>query len=437
MKKLSIILFLGIIMVLLFTACNNNNNSTSNSNDESSEKQSTDADNEEKITLRIAWWGEQTRHEYTNKVIEMYEEQNPNVSIEPEYASWDDYWTKLAPQAASNQLPDIVQMDLIYLSQYSNSNQLADLTPYIGNELNVDNIADNVVAGGKLNDGLYGFNLGTVAMSWDYDPAILEEIGVNSIPDNWTWDDYLEIAEKAKDAGYYIDGGLWEDPFRYYLRSNGARLFAEDGSGLGYSDDQLFVDYWEMSKELIDMGAVQSPDEIAQQAGPEDSALVKGKAAGVFEWATMFIGTQKVVGRPMELSPPPGPNVDKGLYLKPSMFFSVSENSEHKKAAADFINFFVNDIEANKLILGDRGVPASSKVKEALMDHVSESQGKVFEYMSWVEQNSSTMGTPDPKSSGQVIEALVNIADQINYGEITPTEGAKKFRTEAESILGN
>ncbi|RKL65071.1 sugar ABC transporter substrate-binding protein [Salipaludibacillus neizhouensis] len=436
MNRISII-FLGFIMVLFLAACNSNNTSTGSSDDGLSVNETNGDNGEEQITLRMAWWGEQTRHEYTNKVIEMYEEQHPNINIEPEYASWDDYWKKLAPQAAANELPDIIQMDLIYLTQYAKNKQLTDLTPYIGNELNVDNIADNVVSGGELNDSLYGFNLGTVAMSWDYDPAILEEIGVNSIPENWTWDDYMDIAKKAKDAGYYIDGGLWEDPFRYYLRSKGERLFAEDGKGLGYSDDQLFVDYWTMAKELVDMGAVQSPDELAQQSGPEDSAQAKGEAAGVFEWATMFIGTQKVVDRPMELSPPPGPNVDKGLYLKPSMFFSVSENSEHKKAAAEFIDFFVNDIEANKLILGDRGVPASSKVKEALMDHVSESQGKVFEYMSWVEQNSSTLGAPDPEKSGQVIESLVNIADQIKYGEITPTEGAETFRNQAESILKN
>ncbi|GAA3329109.1 hypothetical protein GCM10020331_075810 [Ectobacillus funiculus] len=44
--------------------------------------------------------------------------EHPNVHIEAEFANWDDYWKKLAPMAAANQLPDVMQMDTAYLSQY-------------------------------------------------------------------------------------------------------------------------------------------------------------------------------------------------------------------------------------------------------------------------------------------------------------------------------
>jgi len=53
----------------------------------------------EPVTLRMAWWGSQPRHDYTLQVIEMYQQKYPHVKIEPEYASFDDYWKKLAPQA--------------------------------------------------------------------------------------------------------------------------------------------------------------------------------------------------------------------------------------------------------------------------------------------------------------------------------------------------
>ncbi|GAA3329118.1 hypothetical protein GCM10020331_075860 [Ectobacillus funiculus] len=76
------------------------------------------AEKKEPITLRVSWWGGQPRHDYTMKVIEMYEKEHPNVKIEAEFANWDDYWKKLAPMAAANQLPDVIQMDLAYLSQY-------------------------------------------------------------------------------------------------------------------------------------------------------------------------------------------------------------------------------------------------------------------------------------------------------------------------------
>ncbi len=36
---------------------------------------------EDKIELRMTWWGSQDRHDRTLKVIELYEEKNPDVKF--------------------------------------------------------------------------------------------------------------------------------------------------------------------------------------------------------------------------------------------------------------------------------------------------------------------------------------------------------------------
>ncbi|WP_054859940.1 extracellular solute-binding protein [Gracilibacillus sp. JCM 18860] len=434
MKK-SLLLLLGLVMVLFLAACGGEEGSEENTSGDSSDEGSDEASGD--VKLRIAWWGEQSRNDYTLEVIELYEEQNPGVTIEPEYASWDDYWRKLAPQAAANELPDIIAMDLSYLSQYAENGQLANLSDFIGSEINVDNISEDNINTGKVNDGLYGFNLGGVnAVGFQYNPEKLKEIGIEEIPEDWTWDDFMEMSQKAADAGVYFDNGFQADVFfNYYLRQNGKRLYAEDGSGLGYEDDQLFVDFFSMIQKEVEKGATPTPDFMAQLAGPEDDPVVKGEGVGIFQWSNQFVGLEQTSGLDFNIAPMPGPNVSDGLFLKPSMFFSVAENSEAKAEAAKFIDFFVNNIEANKLILGERGVPVSSAVKEALAEEVSSSQAEVFEYISWVEENSTPMGPADPAAAGEIIELLTNLSEQISYGEITPEDAAEHFRTNAESIL--
>ena len=66
---------------------------------------------DEPVELRIAWWGSQDRHDRTIAAIELYEEENPNVTIVYEFSGWDDHWTKMSTQAAGNNLPDIMQQD--------------------------------------------------------------------------------------------------------------------------------------------------------------------------------------------------------------------------------------------------------------------------------------------------------------------------------------
>ncbi|WP_117170019.1 ABC transporter substrate-binding protein [Paraliobacillus sediminis] len=444
MKK-TLFLLLGLMMVLWLSACSDDSSGDTNeTGDEAATETEDDGasddakDEGEEVTLRLAWWGDQPRHDYTSEVAQMYMDQNPNVKIEVEFASWDDYWQRLAPQAAANELPDIIQMDLSYLTQYAQNNQLADLTPFLDNQIDVSNIADTVVSGGSVNDGIYGFNLGVNALGFHYDPAVLAEIGVDAIPEDWTFDDFQDMSAKAVDAGLFFDTGYKGDVFfNYYLRTQGKRLYAEDGSGLGYDDDQLFVDFFSKIADQVENKATPTPDYLAQLTGIEDDPVVKQEGVGIWQWSNQFVGVQQVADRPMEIAPMPGPNAVEGLFLKPSMFFSVSENSAHKEAAASFISFFVNDVEANKLILGDRGVPGSSEVKEALKAEISESQQQVFEYVEWAEQNSSPMGAADPSGAGEVIELLDMITEQISYGQITPEEAATSFRSQAESMLGN
>ncbi|MBO1510184.1 ABC transporter substrate-binding protein [Metabacillus bambusae] len=432
MKKL-LFLLLSVVMVFSLAACSGSSSSGGSSSDSDSGK----GDGEdEKITLRIAWWGSQPRHDYTLEVIKMYEEQNPNVKIQAEYASWDDYWKKLAPQASAQQLPDIIQMDLSYFSQYAENGQLADLTPFLDKQIDVTNFSDKIIDGGKLGDKLYGFNAGVNVVGFHYDPELLKKVGVESLDENWTWDDYKELAKKAKDAGVFVDTGMKADVFfNYYLRTLGKSLYSKDGTTLGYDDDQLFVDFFEMTSDMVKDGVVPTPDYLAQLKGIEDDPVVTKDALGIWQWSNQFVGLQQVANRPLSIHPMPGPGTKEGLYLKPSMFWSVANNSKHQEEAAKFIDFFVNDIEANKLILGERGIPGSSAVKEALKPELSPEQVQVFDSVEWAEQNSSEFDGPDPIGAGEVIELLDSLSEQMNYGQLEVKDAAKQFRQQAESIL--
>lgn len=445
MKKAMLVL-LALVMVFSLAACASNNDNKANTaatNDGAKEVAATNDKKEdvkeekEDITLRIAWWGGQPRHDYTLEVIKMYEEKNPHVTIEPEYASWDDYWKKLAPQAAANELPDIMQMDLSYLAQYGGKGQLEDLNGYLGTAIDVSNVSDSAVSGGMLNGQLFGFNLGVNALQVHYDPELLKKIGVDSIDPNWTWEDYTELGKKAAAAGLYLETGLRPEVFfGYYLRQNGQQLYADNGIELGYTDDQLFIDYFNMTTDMVRIGASPTPDVSAQVKGAEDDPMVKGQAVSIFQWSNQYVGVRQVANRPIEMHPLPGPNGKEGLYLKPSMFFSVSKNSEQKEEAAKFIDFFTNDIEANKLINGDRGVPVSSVIQDALKPSLSPETQKVFDYIAWAGENSSAGDPPDPIGTAEIINLFTTYNEMMKYDKISTADAAVKFREEANAILG-
>ena len=381
--------------------------------------------------------GEQPRHDYTLKVIELFEKKYPYIHIEPEYANWDDYWKKLAPLAAANQLPDIVQMDLLYLAPYSDI--LEDLTPFINQDMiKTEAIDKRILSGGKIGQNVFGFPLGLNAPAVIVDRELLLSNGINFPEKNWTWDAFEEVAVQIhKDKHIYGTNGMKSTDvfFSYYLRTKGENLYNKNGTGLGYEDDQLFIDYFEMQLRLLDQGAFPRPDVTEQIQRIEDELLINQQSSMSWAHSNQYIGFWQAANRPLELIPPPGPGQEKGLTVKPSMLFSISQSSKNKEAAALFINFFINDVEANKLIKGERGVPLSTEVADKIEKVLTAEQKKVFDYVNSIKHSTAIVEKADPIGSIEVVRVLQDVSNQILFKKITPQEGAQLFRTEANTIL--
>ncbi|MCI3920857.1 extracellular solute-binding protein [Paenibacillus sp. TRM 82003] len=392
----------------------------------------------EEVTLRLMWWGSQTRHDITNEVIKLYESKNPHVKIEAEFTSFDGYWEKLAAMVAGNNMPDVLQMNYgEYLTQYSGKDVLADLKPLTASGvIDTSGISEGLLSSGVKNDQLLGIPLGMNALTVIYDEEQLKGAGAK-IPDmNWTWDDWKQIAEQVhRHTGEYGTQGLEIlNIFEYYARQNGQKLFNADATGLGH-DDQLLADFLTMVLEQQEKGTYPTLEVILQHEAVEDQLIVHGKAPFDFRWSNQVVALTKAAGRTLKLAPLPGPEIDQGMYLKPAMFYSIAKQSKHQEEAAKFIDFFINDLEANQLLNGERGVPVSESVREALAGSLDETNKMVYEYIDLIAENSSAIDGNYPAGSAEIFKALEEVHEQVMYKQMTPEEGAAAYRKQAESII--
>lgn len=396
---------------------------------------------DEEIKLRMSWWGSQERHDMTFKIIEMYEKENPNIKIEPEFTGWDGYFERMAAQAAGNNLPDIMQQNFgEYLNLYASQGLLADLTEFKDSgTLDLSKVDDSIVESGTKDGQLLGIPSGTNALTAVYNAEMLEEAGADLPTDDWTWEDFEEIAYKVHDeldtygTRSYEAGNIFE----YYLREQGFALFNEDGSALGYDDDQILTDYLTRAKQMVDDEVAPGYDVIQQIQGIEDELIVHKQAPFDLRWSNQMKTMSMAADYTFDLNVLPGDNITQGMYLKPAMLWSVSENSEHKEEAVKFINFFTNTKEVFDTIGSDRGVPINNEIREEMRADLDEIETKIYDYIDKVTENSSPIDTNFPAQSSEILNELNTIDERVMYGQITPEEGAAEFRKSAEMILGN
>jgi len=406
----------------------------------------TEGDSSEQIELRVAWWGSQDRHDRTIKVLEMFMAEHPNITVSSEFASFGDYWTKMSTQAAGNSLPDVMQQDYAYIKEWADRQLIRPLDEFVGKELDLSKVDAKYVEGGKVDGKLVGVNLGSNSMVVLLDPEDFAAAGVEIPGPDWTWAEFEQIctAIKEKTGKYCSTGGNWDHQvFKTWLKEHGQWLYNEDGTGLGYEDDRLFVDFFSMIKRMQDAGLISTREEEAARGTSttiEEDFVVTDKAAmsTVAMWSNQVVAVTKAAGdKPLEMHLlPQVEGGTEGHYLKPSMFFSVTTQSQHPREAAMLIDYFTNNLEANKILLAERGVPISSEIRSGLEPLLTPVQQDMFEYIRLVEQHSSPIDPPDPAKHPELMaNVYAPVVDEILYGQLSPEEGAARFREEATALL--
>ena len=63
----------------------------------------------EDLTLRMLWWGGDTRHTPTLAALDKYTERT-GISVEGEYAGWDGYYQRIVTQLAGGTAPDLPRL---------------------------------------------------------------------------------------------------------------------------------------------------------------------------------------------------------------------------------------------------------------------------------------------------------------------------------------
>lgn len=402
MKKKIIAATMAAAMCVSLAACGGSTasssaaESTASSTAESTASSTADAAStgDEEVDLRMAWWGSQDRHDRTIKAIELYESLHPNVKIEYEYYSFDDYFTKLKTLVASDQVWDIFQlggnfpmyMDKIY-----------PLDDYIASGVvDVSGIGDANLKTTQDTEGhQLGISNGLNSYGIAYDPDMFAEAGVAEPTDTWTWDDYANAANTIHEKlGIYGCSSMLTSEFiagcSVYVAQYGDvgqySFFNLDLTGMGFDDPQMLTPYIQMRADSIKNEVYPDAGASAEITNIENDFLVTGEAAMAWVAANQFPTMYNVCqeqGRTLKLATLPRITSDgpSGAVIQSSQMLCVSQDSQQKEEAAKFISWFENDPDCNNILQGERGIPVNATVRETLSANATEGQQIMYDFM--------------------------------------------------------
>lgn len=394
---------------------------------------------DDQVTLRVTWWGEETRAGLTQEAVAAFEKEYPDITVKGEFKDWDGYWDALATTTAANDSPDVVQMDELYLASYAERGSLLDLGE-AQEFLDTAQFDEESLTTGEVDGTQYAMPIGLAVLANIVNVDLFEKYGVE-LPDDatWTWDDYADLADELAEKsdgevnGSSITGGMDTGSVRYWARLHDDELFDKNGDVT--LDPETLASMWRYNLDLMGSGGVESAAQAVESynAGLEAGSLATGKVAMGFSYNTQITALREASGADLRLLRLPGSGGTDAAYFKPSMYWAVSSQSDHPAEAALLTDFLVNHKAAGDILGTERGIPANGEVRKAITADLTENDKIAVEYMDSVTPGPSPVVTP---KGGSGVEPMLQRYTQEVYAEQTsPEKAAQAFVDELQSEI--
>lgn len=396
------------------------------------------------VSLKISWWGGDSRHEATQKAIDAFMAKNPNIKVDVQFGAWSGWEEAMSTAFYAGTAPDVNQINWNWLESYSSDGKTFldlnsvsdyfDLSQYSQEALDTCALAGELQAVPVSMTGrIFYWNKSTFDKAGISTPKTLEELyAAGETFKNTLGDEYYPLA-----AGEYDRMILMV----YYLESKYGKAWVENRV-LNYSVDEIkdgldFIDSLEDKHVIPTIATITGDGADSLDKNPK---WMDGRYAGIFEWdssaskfgSALAEGQELVVG---DYFPDFGDT--KGGFSKVSLAFAISENTAYPAESAMLLNFLLNEDEGTALMGSERGVPlskaalANCEANGLLNAQVAEANRKVLEWVSFnldsAFEDSKLKGNPD----GVYYDAIGG----LSYDEYDTAEAAKVLADGITAVL--
>lgn len=441
MKKLAAIGLSATMLVSVLTGCGSAGSTTDTSSDSAAETAAAQESAPQqvettgkKVTITFSLWDEIQSVVY-QELIDLFEEQNPDIHVEMQLTPWDQYWTKFDAAAGANQAADVFFMN-IWVPKYAEAGVLEPLDSYMERDgFDLSLYSPSVVENGTYNGSHYTVPKGTDSMAMIINTALFEKYEVEVPGNDWTWDDMIAICNELKEKINAAGDSIY--PMAFMLNSLnaswqpviyqfGGTIYNEDGTS-AYGSEESIAAIQELV-DMIDEGLIPDYQMISDTSAEE--FFISGQACMLY---LPTFSSQKIEQAKMEnVVLIRLPKAKTQEFIAGNMHYGMNAASEHKEEAWRFLQYLGSE-EANDIV-GQKGIDLPARISSQSYYASSFQQ---FDGMAFVED--MEYAKPYASSPAYAEDAIGSITNDgiiaIFTKQIGVEEGMKKMAADIDAEI--
>jgi multiple sugar transport system substrate-binding protein len=391
------------------------------------------------VEISVFWWGGDARAQLTHQVLDLYHQKHPNVTFKETWQANAGYIDKLNTNLAANAAADIFQLDDNMLGGVAARSQTLDLTNYIAaKRIDVSKVNGSLIDYGKVDGKQAAVPLAENTPGMVYNKTLVQKYGVEEPQIGWSWEKLISWAtDFSAKTNYTVYGTM--DPsadykaFWVWLRQQGKDFY--NGTKLGFTEQDLtkWFDLWKQARAA----KAAPPADIIHTANAGDvtkQLVVTGQAATSFMWSNQMPELAKNTKDTLGVVSYPGD--PKGQWARAALYFAGYVNTTHPGVVVDVMNFFINDPDAGKILGTERGLPANTDIRTAVVATLTDANMKAtVDFENAITPKFGKAPNVPPNGAAAVRTLLIQEAEKVQFGQMDSAAAAKEFVEQANLKL--
>lgn len=279
-------------------------------------------------------------------MADAFTKENPTIKVKVDVTPWDQYWTKLQAAATGGGMADVFWMHPDQVFSFAEGQAMLDLTDRIKEDkLDMNKFPEYIVKGFNVDDQQLAIPKDYSTLGLWYNKDLFDEKGVAYPDDTWTWDTWMDAAEKLTDKSKGVYGMLapadGQNFWYNLLWQNGTDIISKDGKKI-LLDEPKSIEAIKYGVSFIDKGYSPTIADLANTSA--DQYFESQKAAMITAGSWMANEYLSIDGLNIDVAPLPK-NIDRGSVAS-GMGYAIANKTKHPEEAWKFLEFLASK-EAN------------------------------------------------------------------------------------------
>ena len=392
------------------------------------------APSQKSAQISFSSWGSPDEQTNIQKVLAVFHQRYPTISVTPRLSSWTDYWPKYNADVAARSTADV--QFLTFVPSYAQKGALYEVRSLLKKHKKSlpKGYTQGQLALFEYKKGVYGVPRDNDTKVIFYNKDLFRKAGVAFPKSTWTYDDLRSIAKKltvrsgsrVTQYGYAFESGQW----RLYIWQHGSELFDND-----QTPHKLTFDNAKAAAGLQFMADLVNKDKVT----PAPTQIVDSTTIG-----PLFIGGQLAMafgnhGLVPQLTATPGLKWDvvgmphfkgyKTVNVAGGAGYTISKWTQDPAAALTLWQFMTGPVASLLFAAGNDIVPNSPAALHS-KQWLSKPYNKVF-------SQQTKLGHDFPSFSqwNDVANAIGASLDKVWTGETTARQALHDAVAPAEKAL--